>query len=259
MFLVAATCVVMAACTARHQADEAAVKHTSTPRTQVEAGAEDRQSEKAIGRLSSRSPQDVEVGETGTLFSQALRAERAPNGRPAAALYAMAPPADFHTEQYDVLDEEGFVEVATRPLSTFSIDVDTASYSNVRRFLNDGTLPPSGAVRVEEMINYFSYAYPQPDGEHPFSVSTELSVAPWNDDHRLVLIGLQGRELEPSRVPARNLVFLIDVSGSMQPANKLPLLRKALTELVRQMRTEDHVAIVVYAGASGCVLEPTSG
>jgi Ca-activated chloride channel family protein len=168
-------------------------------------------------------------------------------------------PHDFNTEQYAVIEEEGFVSVADRPLSTFSIDVDTASYSNVRRYLTEGSKPPAGAVRIEELINYFSYDYPQPTGAEPFSVTTEVGTAPWKPEHKLVLVGLRGRAIEATHVPARNLVFLIDVSGSMADGNKLPLVKNALGELAKQMRPQDHVAIVVYAGASGCVLEPTSG
>jgi Ca-activated chloride channel family protein len=169
------------------------------------------------------------------------------------------PPPDFNTEQYASIHEEGFVSVADRPLSTFSIDVDTASYSNVRRFLTQGGRPPVGAVRIEELINYFNYDYPQPTGADPFSVTTEVAAAPWKPEHKLVLVGLRGRTFEAHNTPPRNLVFLIDVSGSMADANKLPLVKNALVELNKQLRPEDHVSIVVYAGASGCVLEPTSG
>jgi len=172
-----------------------------------------------------------------------------------AAMYRQ----DFHTEQYDVIDEDGFVDVSRKPLSTFSVDVDTASYSNVRRFLRAGHLPPGGAVRIEELINYFAYDYPKDPGERPFSVVAELASAPWKPEHRLLLVGLQGKELAAENVPPRNLVFLIDVSGSMQPDSKLPLLKEALAGLVGELRREDHVSIVVYAGASGEVLPPTSG
>lgn len=166
-------------------------------------------------------------------------------------------PAD--TESYGQLDENPFLEVARAPLSTFSVDVDTASYSNARRFLNNGKLPPKDAVRVEEMINYFSYDYPQPVGTAPFSVVAEVSECPWNNKHRLVQIGLQGKRLESENAPARNLVFLLDVSGSMNEPNKLPLLKSALGFLVEQLNARDRVAIVVYAGSSGLVLPSTSG
>jgi len=167
--------------------------------------------------------------------------------------------SEFDTEQYDFVREEGFLSPLRHPLSTFSIDVDTASYSNVRRFLRAGSLPPKGAVRIEEMLNYFSYNYPTDRGEHPFSVITEVTEAPWQPQHQLVMIALQGEEIPAGELPPRNLVFLLDVSGSMQPANKLPLVKRALRGLVTRLRREDHVALVVYAGASGLVLPPTSG
>jgi Ca-activated chloride channel family protein len=163
------------------------------------------------------------------------------------------------TEQYDDIAETAFRSPLRAPLSTFSIDVDTAAYSNVRRFLRDGRLPPAGAVRIEELINYFDYAYPSARGGEPFSITTELATAPWNERHQLLLVGLQGRVLEERDVPPRNLVFLLDVSGSMQSLDKLPLLKRALRGLVSQLRPEDHVAIVVYAGSSGVVLTPTPG
>jgi Ca-activated chloride channel family protein len=144
-------------------------------------------------------------------------------------------------------------------LSTFSIDVDTASYSNVRRFLNEGTLPPEQAVRIEELINYFKFDYPQPKGKEPFSITTEVAESPWHDKHRLVLIGLKGREIAENRTPRRNLVFLIDVSGSMADRDKLPLVQHGLRMLAGTLNTGDRVAIVVYAGASGVVLESTPG
>jgi Ca-activated chloride channel family protein len=170
---------------------------------------------------------------------------------------AMIP--DFNTEGYSTIHENGFKEVLNQPLSTFSIDVDRASYSNVRRFINMGQLPPVDAVRIEEMINYFSYKYPEPDGEHPFAVYTELSVCPWNSKHQLLHVGLKGKSMDKSELPPSNLVFLIDVSGSMSDANKLPLLKSAFQLLVKELRPEDHVAIVVYAGAAGIVLESTPG
>lgn len=165
----------------------------------------------------------------------------------------------FNTEDYDAINETRFLKASDNPLSTFSIDVDAASYSNVRRFLNQGQLPPAGAVRIEEMINYFKYDYPQPTGEHPFSINTEISDAPWNKDHKLVLIGLQGKKIPVDNLPASNLVFLIDVSGSMDDPNKLPLVKASMKMLVDQLREQDKVAIVVYAGAAGLVLKPTSG
>ncbi len=166
---------------------------------------------------------------------------------------------DFNREGYDHITENKFLKVADNPLSTFSIDVDAASYSNVRRFINQGQLPPAGAVRIEEMINYFTYEYPQPDNNEPFSINTEISDAPWNKNHKLVLIGLQGKKIPTENLPASNLVFLIDVSGSMYSSNKLPLVKASMKMLVDQLREQDKVSIVVYAGAAGLVLPPTSG
>ena len=166
---------------------------------------------------------------------------------------------DFQREGYDRIFENEFMAVGANPLSTFGIDVDRASYSNVRRFIRDGQLPPADAVRIEELINYFTYDLPNPEGPDPFSVHTEIGPAPWNPMHRLVRIGIQGRRIDTEDLPPSNLVFLIDVSGSMQPANKLPLLKSAFRMLVNQMRPQDRVAIVVYAGAAGLLLEPTSG
>ena len=167
--------------------------------------------------------------------------------------------AYFNTEDYDGITENRFLAVKDNPLSTFSIDVDAASYSNVRRFLNSGQLPPAGAVRIEEMINYFHYDYPQPTGDKPFSIHTELSEAPWNKDHRLVLVSLQGKKIETENIPASNLVFLIDVSGSMDVENKLPLVKQSMKLLTDQLCEKDKVAIVVYAGNTGLVLPATSG
>ena len=164
-----------------------------------------------------------------------------------------------NTEGYSTIHENGFKDVTHYPLSTFSIDVDRASYSNVRRFLNMGQLPPKDAVRIEEMINYFNYDYPEPKGKHPFSVYTEISRCPWNESHQLLHIGLKGKSIDKSELPASNLVLLIDVSGSMSAANKLPLLKQAFRMLVNELRPEDRVAMVVYAGAAGLVLESTPG
>jgi Ca-activated chloride channel family protein len=165
----------------------------------------------------------------------------------------------YNTEAYDRIDENPFRRVAVDPLSTFSIDVDTASYANVRRYLNAGTLPPPDAVRIEELINYFRFDYAQPAKDVPFAVTTELAVCPWNTKHRLALVGLQSRALDLDKVPARNLVFLLDVSGSMSSPDKLPLVRTAMRMLVDTLTGRDTIAIVVYAGASGVVLPPTSG
>ncbi len=166
---------------------------------------------------------------------------------------------NFNTEGYTTIHENGFKDVMNAPLSTFSIDVDRASYANIRRFINQGSLPPADAVRIEEMVNYFKYDYPQPVGEHPFSVYTEAAVCPWDNSHYLLHVGLKGKEIDKRELPPSNLVLLIDVSGSMESPNKLPLLKSAFTLLVNELRPQDRVAIVVYAGAAGVVLEPTPG
>jgi len=165
----------------------------------------------------------------------------------------------YNTEDYNGITENRFLTVKDNPLSTFSIDVDAASYSNIRRFLNNGQLPPAGAVRIEEMINYFHYDYAQPKDDKPFAIHTEIAESPWNAAHRLVLVSLQGKKIPTENIPASNLTFLIDVSGSMQDENKLPLVKQSMKLLVDQMREQDKVAIVVYAGNAGLVLPPTSG
>ncbi len=162
-------------------------------------------------------------------------------------------------EAYSSIEENSFRTSLKNPLSTFSIDVDVASYSNIRRFINNGGLPPTDAVRIEEMINYFDYKYAQPTGKDPISITTEISSAPWNTDHKLVKIGLQGKKIPTDKLPASNLVFLIDVSGSMNQANKLPLLVSSFKLLTDQLRKADKVAIVVYAGQAGLILPSTSG
>ncbi|WP_206028633.1 vWA domain-containing protein [Thalassoroseus pseudoceratinae] len=180
--------------------------------------------------------------------------------------FGRVPPADsaeplvqHNTEAYDSITENPFKLVERDPLSTFSIDVDTASYSNVRRMLNQGRIPPAGAVRIEEMVNYFSYDYTPPtDGKAPFAVHVESAGCAWAPDHRLVRIGLKGREIERDQRPPSNLVFLVDVSGSMRSSNKLPLLKSALSKLVEQLGADDHVALVVYASGTRVVLQSTA-
>jgi Ca-activated chloride channel homolog len=163
-------------------------------------------------------------------------------------------------EQYDEIVENQFIAVAADPLSTFSIDVDRASYSNMRRFImQDGQLPPRDAVRIEELVNYFPYDYAEPDGDDPLAIHAEVAPAPWKPQHQLVRIGLQARRVKVENLPASNFVFLLDVSGSMMPANKLPLVKSALRLLVNQLRTKDRVAMVVYAGSAGLVLPSTPG
>ncbi len=166
---------------------------------------------------------------------------------------------NFNTESYAHISENDFRLVSASPRSTFSIDVDRASYANIRRFIQDGERPPVDAVRIEEMINYFPYDWGKVSGEHPFAIATEVWNAPWDEEHRLVRIGLHAESIDTGDLPPSNLVFLLDVSGSMRPADKLPLLKKAFTLLVDQLRPQDRVAIVVYAGAAGLVLPSTPG
>ncbi len=190
--------------------------------------------------------------------------ERAPSG---TSMYhvntiddELRPPAypQFQRESYDAITENPFISTLNDPLSTFSIDVDTASYANVRRWLTGGNLPPVGAVRIEEMVNYFSYHYPEPENS-PIGITTELGPCPWQPANKLVRIGLKAHDLEPKNIPPSNLVFLIDVSGSMNDDNKLPLLKQSMLMLTNELGAEDKVSIVVYAGADRVVLPPTSG
>ena len=165
----------------------------------------------------------------------------------------------MNTEEYDRIQENGFKSVADTPLSTFSIDVDPASYSNMRRFINKGELPPVDAIRTEELVNYFSYDYPKPAGSDPVKITMESGACPWNTNHRLVRIGLKAKEIPTDNLPASNLVFLIDVSGSMWGANRLDLVKSSLKLLVNNLRDKDKVAIVTYSGSAGVKLESTSG
>ena len=167
--------------------------------------------------------------------------------------------ADVKDESYKTITEKGFQKPLENPLSTFSVDVDAASYSNIRRFINGGQLPPPDAVRIEEMINYFSYHLPEPKDDKPVAILTELSSAPWNPQHQLLRVSLKAKTVSTEKLPASNLVFLIDVSGSMDEPNKLPLVKSSLKMLVEQLRAQDKVAIVVYAGNAGLVLPATNG
>lgn len=198
-----------------------------------------------------------------------LNAEQPPRARKSLALNQVrSAPATFSgtvmqlpspTESYKPINENGFLSVGQQPVTTFSVDVDRAAYSNVRRFLNNGQMPPEDAVRIEEMINYFDYDYPQPSGEHPVAITAETTDSPWNPGLKLVHIGLQAKTVSTENLPASNLVFLIDVSGSMSDPNKLPLLKQAFKLLVDQLRAEDKISIVAYAGSAGMVLAPTAG
>ena len=223
----------------------------------------------APGRVRAADAVTTEAREESLSFGdqaahKALSRQAYANGNPASAvLHACCP-----TAPVEPVDRENYGEIQTNPvrlasehpMSTFSIDVDTGSYANVRRFLTEGRLPPDDAVRVEELINYFSYAYPTPRStEAPFNVITELAQTPWNDDTLLLHVGLKGFEIDAADRPPANLVFLVDVSGSMQSANKLPLLKDALRMLTRDLDARDSVAIAGYAGGAGLILEPTSG
>ncbi|WP_428667870.1 YfbK domain-containing protein [Runella sp.] len=177
----------------------------------------------------------------------------------AAQMPAMMYDMEHSAEEYKSLNENIFHDAKKNPLTTFSVDVDRAAYSNVRRMLNLGQFPQRDVVRIEEMVNYFEYDYPQPKGEHPVAIQTEISDSPWNKGLKLIHIGLQAKTIPTDNLPASNLVFLVDVSGSMNQANKLPLVKEAFKLLVDQLRPNDRVAIVVYAGAAGTVLSSTPG
>jgi len=211
-----------------------------------------------VNRLS----EIVVTGTASTAYTKALGFAVAP-AAPGTIAHGQDLPGRYrpvdNTESYDRIVDNPFLRARDNPLSTFSVDVDRASYSNVRRFVAEGQRPPKDAVRIEELVNYFTYEYPDPDDRHPFSVTTEVARAPWRIDHLLVRIGLQARRVPAASLPPNNLVFLIDVSGSMGSPDKLPLVKRALQFLVQQLREQDRVAMVVYAGAAGMVLPPTSG
>ncbi len=251
----------------RHQGADAGLVASTSGRVGVESGVP--------GKVEGGVPGGVVGGIAGGLPDPAghreatheIQLARAPAAKMAAfgfdvrkdeeSYRVSRPPVD--REAYEHIRDNPFLAAASNPLSTFSIDVDTASYANVRRFLTAGQLPPKDAVRIEELVNYFRYDYPEPRGNAPFSITTELGACPWEPEHRLVLVGLRGRSLDEESLPPRSLTFLLDVSGSMNSPDKLPLLKRAMGMLVETLREEDRVAIVVYAGASGLVLPPTSG
>lgn len=203
----------------------------------------------ATSLTTSRSLSQMNCMAPGIAGGQARASERS----------IRRPSAPANTETYRKVEENPFKSVRQDPLSTFSIDVDTASYSHVRRFIDSQRMPPKDAVRIEELMNYFAYSYPEPTADRPFSVSTEVFECPWAPKHHLVRVGLQAQRLDLKALPPRNLVFLIDVSGSMSDEHRLPLVKQGLIRLCDSLRPEDHVALVVYAGSSGLVLEPTSG
>ena len=210
-------------------------------------------SSKKIAKINPNRIKDIKVLKGSNAIS--LYGNKGKNG----VLVINTKNGNYQDENYEEIKENQFEHVAFSPLSTFSIDVDKAAYSNIRRFINNGQTVPTDAVKIEEMINYFNYNYTQPIDEHPFSIQTELATSPWDNQTKIVKIGLQGKNIETDKIPASNLVFLIDVSGSMGDSNKLPLLKSAFKLLVKQLRNKDKVSIVVYAGAAGIVLKPTSG
>lgn len=264
----------LTACANQNQATnepDSSIAGTTSP-------AADSQAVKAAGDKRNEPPRlkdEMTVAGSITLGKSVDRAAASPaekkmmNSGEARAMYA-APAASLvvmpymqqaseYREQYGTIVENPIKQVSESPVSTFSIDVDTGSYSNVRRMLNEGRLPPADAVRVEEMINYFPYAYALPKDNAPFAVHTEMAPAPWNLNHTLLRIGIKGQDIAKTSLPPANLVFLVDVSGSMGSPERLPLLKSALKFLVNQLRAQDRVSLVTYASGTQVVLEPTPG
>ena len=214
---------------------------------------------KAIADKKTHAEEAVKYAEYDVLTSSpAMVTNYSKNKGCYGAMY-VAQDREANTENYHHIAENGYKDATKDPLSTLSIDVDRASYSNVRRFLKQGQLPPADAVRVEEMINYFPYKYAAPKVGEPFSITTNLTACPWNTKHRLIRVGIQGKEIERNEMKRNNLVFLVDVSGSMSSQDKLPLLKSGLRLLIDQMKADDRIALVAYAGAAGLVLPPTDG
>ena len=215
-----------------------------------------------LGGLAMAKPKAMLAYKPDARFKETARQSLGREAKPQAAVDALSSIADSdgegNTEAYDAIEDNAFKRVTDEPLSTFSVDVDTASYANVRRMLRDQQRPPHGAVRIEELVNYFSYNYEQPSGDAPFSVNLEVATCPWQPAHRLLRVGLKGKDMARKDRPAANLVFLVDVSGSMSSPDKLPLVKESLQMLVDQMRDKDRVALVVYAGTSGLVQDSTS-
>ena len=252
-FVLAAICLLSGCTEPRTASDGGPTDGATTPGRRVEHAGEmaavvDKGNEQVLPVPAA--PAEVWRKSTKTA------AGAAPQMATAEMVITIPPP--MNSESYNPSRENGFVAVGNDPLSTFSIDVDTASYSNIRRFIGQGSLPPAGAVRIEEMINYFDYEYPQPE-KGPFSLTLEGGPCPWQPRHRLVRIGLQAKDIDKKDLPPSNLVFLVDVSGSMNDPDKLPLLKRAMTLLVDQLDGRDRVAIVAYAGSERVVLPPTAG
>ena len=236
-----------------------ACAHQSNPDSETEEAQVVAEVATKHRQLNAEKAQMVRV--TGSRIQPSAMQPYADASHPAIAIYPPQHSDDLSGEQYDEFKQSGIKDVRQEPVSTFSIDVDTGSYSNMRRILNQGTLPPKAAIRTEELINYFDYNYEVPSNmDQPFLVNSQMMPAPWNADKHLLQIGIKAWEMpETVKRPAANLVFLVDVSGSMNQANKLPLLKKSLLMLSKQMTSDDRISLVVYAGASGVVLEPTQG
>ncbi|HWA10365.1 MAG TPA: von Willebrand factor type A domain-containing protein [Opitutaceae bacterium] len=222
--------------------------------TRLNTKIEDRSS--SISVVTKQQLSDARALDIADVFTYQRNAAAAKSEMATVKVALPAPPTP-NTETYGLRQDNQFVAVASEPLSTFSIDVDSAGYSNVRRFLQSGQLPPRDAVRLEELVNYFPYRYAPPSDNQPFAATMEVAAAPWDPRHRLVRIGLKGREVASAARPAANLVFLLDVSGSMNQPNKLPLVKESLRLLLGQLRGDDRVAIVTYAGQSGLALPST--
>ncbi|MBB4599438.1 Ca-activated chloride channel family protein [Hymenobacter luteus] len=248
----------------RRQLSEVVVTGKAKPRATRPASPNSRRQQTETVAGNTDNPADLaglEPGEGATSADYALQGRVAGVAISPSGGYMMPRPEPGAGETYASLAENGFHNAAKDPLSTFSIDVDAASYSNVRRFLQQGQLPPSDAVRTEELINYFQYDYPAPapTSPEPFRVLTELAECPWNPEHQLVQVALQGRRVATEKLPPANLVFLVDVSGSMMGDDRLGLIQQSLRLLTNELRPQDKVALVVYAGAAGLVLPPTPG
>ena len=230
--------------------------------TEIDAGAVAPQTASSDNKAVLRTtPAKVEKSKTAILNGQRTKGAMDSMAMVMAEPSAIPPYAtgQWNRESYDAVKLNTFINCRNDSLSTFSIDVDTASYANVRRFVASGSLPPAGAVRTEELINYFSYDYKEPGGSKPFSLSAEVGPSPYNSDYQLVRIALKARDIDKDKLPPSNLVFLVDVSGSMGQPNKLPLLKKSLKMLVKRLNSSDRVSIVVYAGADRIALQPTPG
>ncbi len=272
------TTSVLLACAPSQQQEQSKIEPLPLPVDKIALAEEDNELKTSVGKLPQSvlqenlrkqkarkeqiaTPASTQplAQRTNTMHSDQAYAPLA--GIAAKSLYSIRAPSEpVDRENYNHFDDNQIKLVAENPVSTFSIDVDTGSYSNVRRMINSGNLPREDAVRVEELINYFAYDYPLPENdETPFSVTTEIGSTPWNPDTRLMHIGIKGYDMADKKLPASNLVFLLDVSGSMNSPDKLGLLKSALKLLSKQMRDEDKISIVVYAGASGVVLEPVAG